>query len=250
MATKAPKGKVLAPEGWDFAAARRVFSTEILKGDPHVSVSSASPTTTASAHFSSTRTASAERVEAMVKRLRKVRSKKPQRRIDDFVKARAPAASPHFASAPAPPVAPTAPRLARRRRRDVHRQAASTRARFCPWQGRPRPQARPSARRRPLASSSSDDESSGERTAPTRTRPRETRHNGRRGVVGAAVELVGLSGRGIQRAPRRSRTRRRRPPRRAGARRLVTVGDRHAACPAAAGTRPQRRRRETSEEES
>ena len=38
MATKAPKGKVLAPEGWDFAAARRVFSTEVLKGDPRVSV--------------------------------------------------------------------------------------------------------------------------------------------------------------------------------------------------------------------
>ena len=112
VATKAPKGKVLAPEGWDFAAARRVFSTEILKGDPRVSVGFGEPDYEGfRAFLVDANGFSAERVEAMVKRLRKVRSKKPQRRIDDFVKARAPAASRHFAPEPAPPVAPTAPQL-------------------------------------------------------------------------------------------------------------------------------------------
>ena len=82
MATKAPKGKVLAPEGWDFAAARRVFSTEILKGDPRVSVAFGEPDYEGfRAFLVDTNGFSAERVEAMVKRLRKVRSKKPQRRI-------------------------------------------------------------------------------------------------------------------------------------------------------------------------
>jgi hypothetical protein len=199
VATKAPKGKVLAPEGWDFAAARRVFSTEVLKGDPHVSVSFGEPDYEGfRAFLVDANGFSAERVEAMVKRLRKVRSKKPQRRIDDFVKARAPAASPHFASTTVPPVAPTAPQP----------PSAPTTPRRPPASGiDPRtllpvagpPSATPAAAA-PVkqeyvgppttnGSSSSDDESSGERTAAYPHSPARDATP----PVGAAVELVGLS---------------------------------------------------------
>lgn len=107
---------------------------------------------------------SGERVEAMIKRLRKVRPKKPQRRMDDFMagaRKAAPVASPHFAPAvptPAPPVAaPTASE----------------------YVGPPT-----------AGGSSSDDESSSDRTTayphsptpPAREEPL---------AVGAAVELVG-----------------------------------------------------------
>ena len=196
VATKAPKGKVLAPEGWDFAAARRVFSSEILKGDPRVSVAFGEPDYEGfRAFLVDTNGFSAERVEAMVKRLRKVRAKKPQRRIDDFVKARP-------APAPAPPVAPTAP------------QPASTPTTQRPTPRRPPasgidprtllpvagpPSATPAAAapvkpeyvKPPTAggSSSSDDESSGERTEAYPHSPARDESL----AVGSAVEVVGVS---------------------------------------------------------
>jgi len=190
VATKAPKGKVLAPEGWDFAAARRVFSTEVLKGDPNVSVGFGEPDYEGfRAFLVDTNGFSAERVEAMVKRLRKVRAKKPQRRIDDFVKAKPAAASRHFAPepavpAPAPTVAPTTPR----------RPPASG--------VDPRtllPVAGPAAAAAPVkeeyvgpptaGGSSSDDESSGERTEAYPHSPARDESL----AVGAAVEIVGVS---------------------------------------------------------
>ncbi|CAH0372291.1 unnamed protein product [Pelagomonas calceolata] len=202
VATKAPKGKVLAPEGWDFAAARRVFSTEILKGDPHVSVGFGEPDYEGfRAFLVDTNGFSAERVEAMIKRLRKVRSKKPQRRIDDFVKARAPAASRHFAPppaapAPAPTVAPTTPR--RPPASGIDPRTLLPVAPAAAAAVKPEPGAAAPATSEyvgpPTAggSSSSDDESSGERTeayphSPPRPAPDAPL------AVGAAVELVGLS---------------------------------------------------------
>ena len=119
-----------------------------------------------------------------VKRLRKVRAKKPQRRIDDFVKARAPAASPHFASAPAPPVAPTAPQP----------PSAPTTPRPPPASGvDPRTLLPVKAEYvgPPTAggSSSSDDESSGERTEAYPHSPARDESL----AVGAAVEVVSVS---------------------------------------------------------
>lgn len=115
--TKAPKGKILAPEGWDFVSARRQFSTEILKGDTSVSVAFSEPDYDGfRAFLVDANGFSADRVETMVKRLRKVRAKKPQRRMDDFLagaRKAAPVASPHFApavpaSTPSPVAAPAA----------------------------------------------------------------------------------------------------------------------------------------------
>ena len=84
------QGQGARARGLGLRGRARVFSTEVLKGDPHVSVAFSEPDYEGfRAFLVDTNGFSAERVEAMVKRLRKVRSKKPQRRIDDFVKARA-----------------------------------------------------------------------------------------------------------------------------------------------------------------
>ena len=194
MATKAPKGKVLAPEGWDFAAARRVFSTEVLKGDPHVSVAFSEPDYEGfRAFLVDTNGFSAERVEAMVKRLRKVRAKKPQRRIDDFVKAKPAAASRHFApepAAPAPPptVAPTTPRRPPASGIDPRTLlpvASPPSAPSAPVPVKQEYVGPPTAG----GSSSSDDESSGERTEAYPHSPARDESL----AVGAAVEVVGVS---------------------------------------------------------
>ena len=184
VATKAPKGKVLAPEGWDFAAARRIFSTEILKGDPHVAVAFAEPDYDGfRAFLVDSNGFSAERVESMIKRLRKVRAKKPQRRIDDFVKAKPAAASRHFAPEPAPAPAPTvAPTTPRPTPRPPPASGVDPRTLLPVKQEYVGP---PTAG----GSSSSDDESSGERTEAYPHSPARDATP----PVGAAVELVGLS---------------------------------------------------------